>query len=347
MDGQRFVSDMQSHHVLFSGSGSEAGAAAAADDSVDNVVALFAPRAGSVAALIAAASGPAEDHELLGESEIRATFRAAMLERPLPGTHRRHRKLAPLAIAAGSVVGLIAGTAGLSAAAVLPPAANHVVARVLAQVGIDVAPTSKAVPSTLANHGVSLPAIGSPAVKPSHSKSAPPSSTANAHTPAAAVAPPTHVVRTCNVSVTVNGVQSNAQIQVTASNAASALAATPPIKAKGHCSLNRGTPSTGTPASGKGTGGGTTTGGGAGTGSGTGTGTGSGKGTLKGGGKGHHGKGHHGKHGGQGGTGTGTGTGTVTGSGSGTDGSPLGDPTTTTVPSTGPVTSDAPLGPTS
>src|ERR1039458_2641329 len=132
MGSQRWVSDMQSHHALHSRSGSEAGEAAAVDSIVDNVVPLFAPRQGSVAALIAAASAPAEQRDLAGEDEIRATFRAAVLERPRPA--QRHHRLAPLAIAAGSVAGLVAGTAGLSAAAVLPAAANHVVAQVLRHV---------------------------------------------------------------------------------------------------------------------------------------------------------------------------------------------------------------------
>jgi hypothetical protein len=339
MGSQRWVSDMQSPHVLDSGSGSEAGETAAVDSIGDNVVALFAPREGSVAAVIAAASEPAEDAELAGEDEIRATFRAVMLERP-PSTQRRHR-LAPFAIAAGSVVGLVAGTTGLSAAAVLPPAANHVVARVLAQVGIHVAPTSTPAPTTTAIRSDSPPPASTPVT--TTPSTPPPSANTPAGAPAVTHTPPTRVVRTCNVSVTVAGVRSNAEIEVTATNAASALAATPAIASKGHCSLNRGTPSTGTAGGGKGTsasgGGGPSTG--SGTTTGPGTGTGSGKGTNKGG---HHGKGRHGKHGGQGGTGTGTGTDSGTGTGSGTGTAPLGGTTTTTVPSTGPVTSDDPLG---
>src|SRR5580698_9960147 len=168
MGSQRWVSDMQSHYVLYSGPVPEEGDAPAVDGIDDNVVALFAPREGNVAAIIAAASGPAEEWELAGEDEIRATFRAVMLEGPV-STPRRHR-LAPLAIAAGSVVGLIAGTAGLSAAAVLPPAANHVVARVLAQVGIDVAPTSTPPPATAATHSASPPDAVPTTVAPTHTK---------------------------------------------------------------------------------------------------------------------------------------------------------------------------------
>src|SRR5580704_11496672 len=111
MTSQRWVSEMQSHHAL--PSGSEATDPSDIDAVVDNVFPLFAPREGSVAALIAAASGPAEPDELLGEREIRAAFRAAVLEGPPTSVRRRHRKLAPLAIAGGSVFGLVAGTAGL------------------------------------------------------------------------------------------------------------------------------------------------------------------------------------------------------------------------------------------
>jgi hypothetical protein len=336
MGSQRWVSDMQSHYVLYSGPVPEEGDAPAVDGIDDNVVALFAPRESSVAAIIAAASGPAEEWELAGEDEIRATFRAVMLEAP-SSTPRRHR-LAPFAIAAGSVVGLVAGTAGLSAAAVLPPAANHVMARVLAQVGIDVAPTSAPAATTTAIHSPTLPVVTTPAKSP-HPTPPRSSSPTGAGALAPIHTPPTHVVRTCNTSVTVGSVRSNVKIQVTASNAAAAVAATPSVAAKGHCSLNRGTPSTGTPSGGKGTGGGPGTGNsGTGTGptTGPGTGTGTGKGTNKGG---HHGKGHHGKHRGQGGTGTGAGTGT----GSGTGTAPI-STTTTTVPSSGPVTSDDPIG---
>ena len=61
--------------------------------------------------------------------------------------------MAPIAIAASTMAGLVAGTAGLSAAAVLPPAANHVVAQVLSQVGIDVAPKSHPSASPSASAG--------------------------------------------------------------------------------------------------------------------------------------------------------------------------------------------------
>ena len=139
MASQRWVSEMQSQDAMPSGLGQEEVDDSTADILVDNVVPLFGPRPGSLASLIAAAAGPTQPHELLGESDIRATFRAVMRETP-PATARRRNKLAPFAIAAGSVAGLVAGTAGLSAAAVLPPAANHVVDQVLRQVGIDVAP---------------------------------------------------------------------------------------------------------------------------------------------------------------------------------------------------------------
>jgi hypothetical protein len=139
MGSQRWVSDMQRHHASHPCSGPvDSGATVGDNIAVDNIVPLFAPRQDSVAKLILAASGAAEPGELLGESEIRAAFRAAVLDRPL--SVRRRFRWAPAAIAASSVAGLVAGTAGLSAAAVIPPAANHVVVQVLRHVGIDVTP---------------------------------------------------------------------------------------------------------------------------------------------------------------------------------------------------------------
>jgi len=149
---ERWNSNMQRHHTVRFGPGSDE--VTAFDGLTDNVIPLFAhgggtftPGGSRVAALVAAASGPAEPHELRGESEIRAAFRDAMLERPRP--IHRHPRWGRLAIAASSMAGLVAGTAGLSAAAVLPPEANHVVAQVLSHVGIDVSPqTSLATPPT-------------------------------------------------------------------------------------------------------------------------------------------------------------------------------------------------------
>jgi hypothetical protein len=108
----------------------------------DNVVTIFAPRSGMVAHLIEAASGPPSPRELAREREIRAAFRSSVTERSRPT--RRHHRLAPIAIAAGSIAALVGSTAGLSAAADLPPAASHVVAQVFRQVGINVAPHGSA-----------------------------------------------------------------------------------------------------------------------------------------------------------------------------------------------------------
>ncbi len=99
MASQRWVPDMHRHPS--SDSVPEAGGATLADSGIGgNVVPLFAPHRGSVAALLLAASGPAEPRELRGESEIRAAFRTAVLERPHSarrrrqvGSHRHRRQL--------------------------------------------------------------------------------------------------------------------------------------------------------------------------------------------------------------------------------------------------------------
>jgi hypothetical protein len=329
---------MRSPHACPSGPGPDAG-----DDMMpDNVVSLFAPRTGSVAALIAAASGPAQPRELVGEPHLRATFRAAMIEQS--GTRRRRPRLAPIAIAASSVAGLVAGTAGLSAAAVLPPAANHVVVQVLRQVGIDVTPKS-----TLRASGVALrsPAPPQPA-GPSHQKQAKPSATSAAaasssrnpqHRAAAAcetaAVEPTGHGRCAGARPAHQGAATGSATGSSASTGGDTGTSTGPTVATGPTTGTGTGGDTGTGGGGTGTGGDTGTGGG-GTGSGKGTnhggGTGSGKGTNHGGGKGGgHKGGHGGNKGGHGGGKGGSGTGPVTGTPTPTPSSA--DPGRTSTPS--------------
>jgi hypothetical protein len=309
MASQRWFSDMESHQAQPSHSGTEIGDAPAVGDLADNVVSLFAPREDSLAALISAAAGPADPSELRGENELRATFRAAMLEKSRPV--RRRPRMAPFAIAAGSVVGLVAGTAGLSAAAVLPPAASHVVAQVLRPLGIDVAPSGTT--ATPAGRTSASPAQGSnPANAPrsdAASTSVIPIGVAPTITPALA---PNHVVLTCDVAVMVKGVATQDEVEITATSQASALKAVPAADRSG-CTVNRGdTPAT-TPSTGTGTGGN-----GPGSGSGTGSGT-SPKNGLNKGRRWHRpAAGHGAKRSGQGGTTKTTGSGGGKGAGSGT-----------------------------
>jgi hypothetical protein len=350
MDSQRWVSDMRSHHALRSAPG--ASEAAAVDSIVDNVVPLFAPREGTLAALVAAASAPGELRELAGESEARAIFRAAMLDRPR-ATTRRHR-LAPLAIAAGSVAGLVAGTAGLSAAAVLPPAANHVMAQVLRQVGINVAPTPGLGTGTAAVRTSSLPAP---------TTAAPKAPAAKGSAPLAVEPTPTHgqpripTAPACTVSTVSNsGLAGQVLLPTAIAFPPTAAAATPEtlssVNGQSRCTTTRGAhhakgaakgstptglgPTTGTGGGSSGTGTGGSGSSGPGTGSGSGGGTTTGKGTNHGGtGTGKHG-GHHGHKGG--------GTGTCPGTGSGSSPVPTsGTGSTTTVPAT---SSAAPCTPT-
>jgi len=332
MDSQRWVSDMRSHNAL--NSGSEAGDTGVVDSIVDNVVPLFAPRVGSVAALIAAASGPAEPRELAGEDQIRAAFRDTWVERPR-AAHRRLR-LAPFAIAAGSVAGLVAGTAGLSAAAVLPPAANHIVAQVLSHVGIDVAPTSSPAAAPAPAHNSGLPVHG-PKSNPSPSNGTAPSSAGPA--PAAGHNPPSAPPAACAVTTAANGViQSRAAL--TAAGPTSALNSSLPVAGARPCTTSPATHRAkgSGPSSGKGT---------------KGSGPGPSKGPNKGGRHGHKGcgaitatsaptgancgpgTGHTGGHRGHKGSTSGSGPGTTPPVGSGPGSGP----------STGPGTSTQPIGP--
>ena len=184
MDSERWHSDMGGNDAVRFDLRSEFGEHPASPPVEDNVVSLFAPRRGSVAALVAAAAGPAQPDEIADEEGIRAAFRTFAVPRPGPA---RRRRLAPMAIAATSVAGLVAGTAGLSAAAVLPPAANHVVVQVLRHVGIDVSPTAAAPRAAAA-----LPARPAVASAPAGTT---PSSPAPAR-PAASRAPASAPVRT-------------------------------------------------------------------------------------------------------------------------------------------------------
>ena len=300
-----------------SGLGLQVGDGITADVTVDNVVPLFAPRVGSLAELVAAAAGPTEPRELLGESEIRANFRAVMLEAP-PSVRRRH-KLAPFAIAAGSVAGLVAGTAGLSAAAVLPPAANHVVAQVLRQVGIDVAPAKSVSPASALTRTSGTQAHQARQARPPRGSNQSPATVTAVSTPKTTTPPKTRPAATSPVRCEVAVIQGHV-VLVPVSISATTGQAIPianavPLAPPGPCANRRATqlenaagtagsstgpvttvPVTTVPVTTGGTGGTGTGGPGTGTG-GTGKGTnqggsggkGTGKGTNHGGGKGHHG----------------------------------------------------------
>jgi hypothetical protein len=349
MASQRWVSDMQSQDSTASGLGLE-DTGDPVEMILDNVTPLFAPRVGSVAALVAAAGGPTEPEELQGEAEIRSMFRTVIRESP-PSVRRRH-KLAPFAIAAGSVAGLVAGTAGLSAAAVLPPAASHVVNSVLSKVGIDVAPASTlrsdstvTPPSSGRSASVSTlpttPATGKTGsasgananaqalAPPARIRTAPPSTgAATKHAPPAPAHTTTVTPPRCEVALIQNHV-------VLLTLPASDTAKTPvipnavPLGPAAACSSRQISQLENAATNGTGSSKGTNRGGH------------SGKGSGKG--RGHHGKGQNGTGSGSGagsgsGSTTGSGTGSGTGAGSGTG---TGTPAPAT---TGTQTSTQPLG---
>ena len=103
-----------------------------------NVVALPNLRSGRLADLLAAASGPGQAHELVGEPEARAAFRAVSASWPTP---RRRNRRTPAVLAATTVATLMVATTGLAAASELPGPAVRAVQGLLGSVGVTINPT--------------------------------------------------------------------------------------------------------------------------------------------------------------------------------------------------------------
>jgi hypothetical protein len=128
----------------------------------DNVVALPDLMNGRLADLLAAAGGPAQDHELRGELAARTAYRAAVESWPSPRRRLRMRR-GPAAVAATTMATMLIATTGLAAASVLPGSAGRAVDGLLGSVGVDVAPSSTpaapAAPGSVGSDAVSAPAL--------------------------------------------------------------------------------------------------------------------------------------------------------------------------------------------
>ncbi len=107
----------------------------------DNVVALPNLTSGRLADLLAAASGPAQEHELRTEHEARAAFRT--VSGSWPAARRRLRRT-PAVMAVTTVATMLVATTGLAAASQLPGPAGHAVQGILGSVGITSPPTTPA-----------------------------------------------------------------------------------------------------------------------------------------------------------------------------------------------------------
>jgi len=93
-------------------------------ETASNVVPLWDRPVDAVTGLLEAASAPARSEELVGEDAARAVFRSIMAEQGQ--APRRHLRLVPIGVAAGSLAGLVVGATTLVAASVLPPSAAPV-----------------------------------------------------------------------------------------------------------------------------------------------------------------------------------------------------------------------------
>jgi hypothetical protein len=108
----------------------------------DNIVTLPNLATGRLADLLAAASGPAQDHELRGELAVRTAFVAA--SDAWPSTRRRFRRT-PAVLAVTTVATMMVATTGLAAASELPGPAGRAVQGILGTVGVTLqAPTPAA-----------------------------------------------------------------------------------------------------------------------------------------------------------------------------------------------------------
>ncbi|MGD0882705.1 MAG: hypothetical protein ABSB09_14160 [Acidimicrobiales bacterium] len=130
-----------------------------------NIVSMPNLTNGRLAELLAAASGPAQEHELRGELGARTAFLAAAAAWPRP---RRRIRRTPAVLAVTAVATMMVATTGLAAASELPGSAGRAVEGILGSVGViseTPAPTSAPPPAPVAE-GSSVTVGGSPAGLP-------------------------------------------------------------------------------------------------------------------------------------------------------------------------------------
>jgi hypothetical protein len=127
----------------------------------DNVIALPDLMHGRLADLIQAAGGPAQDHELRGESAARSAFRSAAQSWP----SRRWSRMrgGPAVVAATTVATMLVATTGLAAASVLPGSAGRAVDGFLGNMGVHITspstPAAPPAPDVTGTSAVSAPAL--------------------------------------------------------------------------------------------------------------------------------------------------------------------------------------------
>ncbi len=107
------------------------------------VVALPNLMSGELADLLAAAAGPAQEHELRGEFAARTAYRSAAASWP---TRRRRLVRTPAAVAVSTMATLLVASTGLAAAADLPGPAGRTAQGVLGAVGVHVGPSAPVAP---------------------------------------------------------------------------------------------------------------------------------------------------------------------------------------------------------
>jgi hypothetical protein len=118
---------------------------------MDNVVALPNLMSGRLADLLAAAGGPAQEHELRGELSARTAYRAAADSWP---SHKRHLRRTPAVVAVTTMATMLVATTGLAAASVLPGPAGRAVDGILGSVGVNIgAPATPPAPPAAGTSG--------------------------------------------------------------------------------------------------------------------------------------------------------------------------------------------------
>ena len=108
-----------------------------------SVVAMPNLMSGELAELLAAAAGPAQEHELRGEFAARTAYRSAVASWPV---RRRRFVRTPAAVAVSTMATLLVASTGLAAAADLPGPAGRTAQGVLGAVGVHVGPSAPAAP---------------------------------------------------------------------------------------------------------------------------------------------------------------------------------------------------------
>ncbi len=99
----------------------------------NNIVALPNLMSGQLADLLAAAAGPAQDHELRGEHAIRTAY---LVSASSWSDQRRRFRRTPAVLAVSTLATMMVATTGLAAASELPGSAGRAVQGILGTVGV-------------------------------------------------------------------------------------------------------------------------------------------------------------------------------------------------------------------